>query len=133
MKGLEDILAPEDVFFSEDHTWAKKVGDVIRVGISDFAQDQMGDIVYVELPTIGSSLGADEEYGVIESVKTVSDCLMPIAGEIVTVNDALDGSPGLVNESPYDEGWMMEVKPDDPDCLDTLMDAVAYRIYLQKS
>jgi glycine cleavage system H protein len=131
MKDIQDIRLPEDCRFAESHEWARKDGDQIKVGISDYAQDQLGDIVFVELPEVGESLAKGAEFGTVESVKAVSEIYMPVAGEVVAVNEALAESPELVNGSPYDDGWMIAVKPDDAAEIDGLMDADAYRKQLE--
>ena len=120
MKSIDELYLPEDLRYTEDHEWARFEGDKVRVGIDDYAQDQLQDIVYVELPEIGSRFKKGEEFGVVESVKAVVDCYMPVGGEIIAVNTALVDSPGLVNESPYDEGWMIDIKPTDLTEMDTL-------------
>ena len=120
MKSIDELYLPEDLRYTEDHEWAKFEGDKVRVGIDDYAQDQLQDIVYVELPEIGSRFKNGEECGVVESVKAVVDCYMPVGGEVMAVNSALANSPQLVNKSPYDEGWMIDVKPDDDSEIDTL-------------
>lgn len=120
MKSINDLYLPEDLRYTEDHEWARLEGDKLRVGIDDYAQDQLQDIVYVELPEVGSRFKKGEEFGVVESVKAVVDCYMPVGGEVMAVNSALANSPQLVNKSPYDEGWMIDVKPDDDSEIDTL-------------
>ena len=114
MKAISELNLPEDVRYTDDHEWAKKNGDVVRMGISDYAQDQLGDIVFVELPEVGSSFDKGEEFGTVESVKAVSELYMPIGGEVTAINDALADAPELVNSDPYDGGWMMEIKASDP-------------------
>jgi glycine cleavage system H protein len=120
MKSIDELNLPEDYRFTEDHEWAKLEGDKVRVGLDDYAQDQLQSIVYVELPRVGDSFKRGEPFGVVESVKAAVDCYMPVGGEIIAVNDALVNSPQLVNESPYDEGWMIDIKPADVSELDTL-------------
>ncbi len=126
MKEIEELNFPEDVRYTDDHEWAKADGDVVRAGISDYAQDQLGDIVFVELPEVGASFDQKEEFGTVESVKAVSELYMPIGGEIVAINEALEDAPEMVNEQPCDGGWMIEIKPADPSELDALMDKEAY-------
>jgi len=118
---------PDDRRYSEDHEWAMRDGEDIVIGISAFAVDQLGDVVFVELPDPGAALVADAAFGVIESAKAASDLLMPIAGEVIASNPALSDSPELVNDDPYGEGWMLRLKPTDPAALDALRDAAAYR------
>ncbi len=126
MKELNELILPDDIRYAQDHEWAKTVGKAVRVGISDYAQDQLGDIVYVELPEVGATLAKGEEFGTVESVKAVSELFMPIGGEILAVNTALEDAPESVNTSPYDQGWMIEIKPSDPGEMDTLMTKDAY-------
>ncbi len=131
MKDIQDIRLPENCRFADSHEWARRDGDQIQVGISDYAQDQLGDIVFVELPEVGQTLAKGAEFGTVESVKAVSEIYMPVAGEVVAVNAALADSPELINGSPYEDGWMIAVKPDDPGELDSLMSAEAYRNHLE--
>ncbi len=120
MKSIDELNLPEGCRYAEDHEWAKLEGDKVRVGLDDYAQDQLQAIVYVELPQVGDSFKKGEPFGVVESVKAVVDCYMPVGGEIIAVNTALVDSPQLVNESPYDEGWMIDIKPTDLTEMDTL-------------
>ena len=126
MKEINELILPDDMRYAQDHEWVKTEGDGVRVGISDYAQDQLGDIVYVELPEVGASLAKGEEFGTVESVKAVSELFMPIGGEVLAVNTALEDAPENVNNSPYDQGWMIEIKPSDPGEMDTLMTKDAY-------
>ena len=126
MKELNELILPDDVRFTEEHEWARREGETVRVGISDYAQDQLGDIVFVELPEAGESFDKGAEFGTVESVKAVSELYMPVGGEIVAVNTALEDAPEQVNNTPYSEGWMIEVKPRDASELDRLMDREAY-------
>lgn len=126
MKELGELNLPEDLRYTKDHEWARKKGEVFQIGISDFAQDQLGDIVFVELPAAGDRFEAGDEFGTVESVKAVSELFMPLAGEVVKINAALEDSPELVNNAPYTEGWMLEVKASDPSAFDPLMDRDAY-------
>jgi len=103
----------------------------VTVGISDYAQDQLGDIVFVELPEIGALFEEGEEFGTLESVKSVSEIYMPVSGEVIAINEALEETPELVNEEPYNNGWIIEVKPDDPDEVNTLMTSGEYREMLK--
>lgn len=100
---------PENLKYTKDHEWIKLEGDTATIGITDFAQRELGDIVYVDIPTVGSDLDADEVFGTVEAVKTVSDLFLPVAGKILEVNPALEASPDLVNTDPYGEGWMVKV------------------------
>jgi glycine cleavage system H protein len=126
MKEIEELQLPDDVRYAEDHEWARVEADHIRVGISDYAQDQLSDVVFVELPEVGDTFGKGEEFGTVESVKAVVELYLPVGGEILAVNNALEDAPELVNESPYQKGWFIEVKPTDPSEMDTLMTREAY-------
>ena len=117
---------PDDRRYLESHEWVRPDGDAGRIGISDFAQDELGDVVFVELPGVGDELGQEEQFGVIESIKAVSDLYAPVSGTVTAVNDAPEQSPELVNESPYDEGWMVEVELADEAELDALLSADEY-------
>lgn len=115
--------------FTEEHEWVKLDGEIATVGVTDFAQQQLGDIVYVEIETVGETLNQGEVFGTIEAVKTVSDLFMPVSGEILEVNPGLEGNPAAVNKDPYGEGWMIKVRVQDPAQLDTLMDEEAYKAH----
>ncbi|MED3644086.1 glycine cleavage system protein GcvH [Caldifermentibacillus hisashii] len=117
---------PKDFRFSKEHEWVKVEGDKVRVGISDFAQSELGDIVFVELPEVGKKLQVNEPFGSVESVKTVSELYAPISGTIFEVNEQLTDSPELVNESPYEQAWMVVIEPKDLSELETLMNADEY-------
>jgi len=126
MKEITQLNFPEDVRYSESHEWVKATGETAKLGITDYAQDQLGDIVFVELPDVGESFEKGAEFGTVESVKAVSELYMPVRGEIVAINDALEDAPELVNDTPFADGWMIEVKLDDMSELDALMDKDAY-------
>jgi glycine cleavage system H protein len=115
---------PGDRKYSKEHEWAKADGDLVVIGITDYAQDQLGDVVYVELPKAGQTIEQFKAFGVIESVKTASDLYAPVSGTIVEVNAALIDEPALVNDSPYTEGWLIKVRPDDREALAREMDAL---------
>ena len=117
---------PAELRYLETHEWARRDGDTVRVGITDFAQDELGDVVFVELPAVGESVAAGDAFGVIESIKAVSDLYAPVSGEVVAVNEALFDRPELVNESPFEDGWMLDVELDDPDDLEDTLDADTY-------
>ncbi|AGB38617.1 glycine cleavage system protein GcvH [Natronococcus occultus] len=117
---------PDDRRYRESHEWALQTDDGIRVGITDFAQDELGDVVFVELPDEGESVAQEEEFGVIESIKAVSDLYAPVGGEVLSVNEALFDSPELVNEDPFGEGWMLEIEGADEAELDELLSADEY-------
>ncbi len=124
-------MTPEGLRYTKDHEWAKLDGDVVTVGITHYAQDQLGDIVFVELPAPGKKLAAGDSFGVVEAVKTVSDLYAPIAGEVVEVNGALAGEPALVNQAPYEGGWMVKIKAANPADVNALLDAPAYKTLLE--
>ncbi len=126
MKELSELNLPDDVRYAESHEWARSEDDKVKVGISDYAQDQLGDIVFVELPEVGDSLDKGEEFGTVESVKAVSELYMPVGGEIVAVNSGLEDNPEWVNNTPYADGWMIEIKPDNPSTIDDLLNNDAY-------
>jgi glycine cleavage system H protein len=126
MKEIGELNFPEDVRYAEDHEWAKPQGDLVRIGISDYAQDQLGDVVFVDLPEKGAKFKKGDEFGTVESVKAVSELFLPLGGEIVAVNPELEEAPELVNSDPYAGGWMVDVKPDDPAEFQALMDREAY-------
>jgi len=117
---------PENLKYSNDHEWVRAEGDIAVVGITDFAQDQLGDIVFVDIQCEGETIAKGERFGSIEAVKTVADAFMPVSGEIIEVNTELEGAPESVNSDPYGAGWMVKVKMSDPSELDTLLDASAY-------
>lgn len=118
---------PSDCRYTKEHEWVRDDGDVVRVGITDFAQDQLGDVVYVDLPAAGSEVDKDQPFGEVESTKSVSDLYAPISGVIRERNEDLEDRPELVNEQPYGQGWMVTIEPRDRSELDSLMDADAYR------
>lgn len=117
---------PAELKYTKDHEWVRLEGDVAVVGITDFAQSELGDIVFVDIQTEGETLAKEEVFGAIEAVKTVADALMPVSGEVVEVNPALEGAPELVNSDPYGEGWMIKIKCSDPSEFDTLLSAAQY-------
>jgi glycine cleavage system H protein len=132
-KEISDLNLPDELRYTDDHEWAKQEGDTIRVGISDYAQDQLGDIVFVELPEVGSTFARGDEFGTLESVKAVSELYMPLGGEIVEINDALADAPEQVNSDPYGSGWMIVVKPGDAAEFGSLKDKNAYLEMLKGS
>lgn len=117
---------PENLRYTKDHEWIRLEGDIAYVGVTDFAQRELGDIVYVEIDTIGETLDQEEVFGTIEAVKTVSDLFMPVSGELLEVNPKLENGPELVNEDPYGDGWMVKIKVSDTGEVDALLDAAAY-------
>ncbi len=128
-----DYETPEDLLYTEDHEWLRREADAadeVTIGITDFAQEQVGDVVYLELPADGAALTAGEPFGEIESAKTVAELFAPVSGELVASNAELEERPELVNESPYGDGWIVRVRVSDAAELDKLMDAEAYRAQL---
>lgn len=121
---------PANLKYSSDHEWVKVEGDIATIGITDFAQGQLGDIVFVDIQTEGETLDKAEVFGAIEAVKTVADALMPVSGKIIEINPALESSPELVNSDPYGAGWMVKVQMSDPSEVDSLLDADAYKAIL---
>ncbi len=117
---------PDDLRYTQDHEWLRVEGDEATVGITAYAADQLGDVVFVELPSVGTALGEHQSFGVVESVKAASDLFAPISGEVLEVNTALQDAPELVNQEPYAGGWMLKVRPSDLGELDNIMDAAAY-------
>ncbi len=117
---------PVELKYTKDHEWVRVEGDVAIVGITDFAQSELGDIVFVDIQTEGEMLAKEEVFGTIEAVKTVADAFMPVSGEVAEVNPALEGAPELVNSDPYGEGWMIKIKFSDPSEFDTLLSAAQY-------
>ncbi len=126
MKEISELVTPADLKYTKDHEWAKVDGDKVRIGITDYAQDQLGDVVFVEVPEVGATFERGQECGTLESVKAVASMYIPLSGEIVAVNTELEGSPALVNTDPYAGGWIAEVKAADLSELDALMGADAY-------
>ncbi len=133
MKEISELNFPDDIRYAKSHEWARSEGDTVKVGITDYAQDQLGDIVFVEMPEAGDTIEQGAEFGTVESVKAVSELYMPVGGEIVAVNESLEDAPELVNNTPYTDGWMIEVKPTDSGDLNSLMTKDAYIESLQES
>lgn len=121
---------PAQLKYTTDHEWVRIEGDMAFIGITDYAQGELGEIVYVDVPTEGETVAAGEVFGSIEAVKTVADLLMPVEGEVAELNAALEDQPELVNNDPYGEGWIIKVKMADPAKVETLMDAAAYSSFL---
>ena len=118
---------PSELKYTKDHEWVQIDGDIATIGITDFAQQELGDIVYVEIESIGETLDAEEVFGTVEAVKTVSDLFMPISGEVLELNTALEDMPESVNDDPYESGWMIKVKIEDPSQISGLLDSDAYQ------
>lgn len=117
---------PSNLKYSSDHEWCRVEGEFAFIGITDFAQSQLGDIVFVDVPTVGETLAANEVFGSIEAVKTVSDAFLPVGGEVIEFNEAVEADPSLVNRDAYGEGWLVKVRMSDPAEADALLDAAAY-------
>ena len=118
---------PQNLKYTNEHEWIRVEGDIAYVGITDYAQEQLGDIVFVDIPTVGESLEAGEVFGTIEVVKTISDLFLPVAGEVLEQNEALEENPELVNKDPYGEGWLSKMKPADVKAVEDLLDAEGYK------
>jgi glycine cleavage system H protein len=123
---------PEDLSYTKDHEWIRAKGSEATVGITDHAQNQLGDVVYVELPKVGDKFESSEPFGSVESVKAVSEIYMPVAGAVIEVNETLNDSPEQVNEDPYGDGWMIRIKIDKPADLDALLTAIEYEDYIKE-
>lgn len=123
---------PEELKYSKEHEWIKMEGNIATIGITEFAQDELGDIVYVETPKVGATVKQNDTFGVVESVKTVSDLFSPLSGEVTEVNEEVVGSPELINKSSYVEGWIIKVKVEDPSELDALLSAAEYKEMIGK-
>lgn len=123
---MSDLEYPADLRYTAEHEWVRADGDTVRVGITAFAQEALGDVVFVTLPGVGDSVTAGDTCGEVESTKSVSDLYAPVTGEVTAVNDSLDSTPELVNNDPYGDGWMYEMRPADAADVDGLMDADAY-------
>jgi len=121
MKEISELNLPADLRYADDHEWARLEDDKVKVGLDDYAQDQLGDIVFVELPQAGDTFKKGEVFATVESVKAVSECYMPVGGKIVSVNNDLEESPELVNNNPYSDGWFVVINPGNPAEMDTLM------------
>ena len=122
---------PENLKYSKDHEWLRTEGDEAFVGITDFAQGELGDIVFVEVETIDETLEKDETFGTVEAVKTVSDLLLPVGGTVLALNEKLEDEPELINKDPYGEGWIVKIKMTNPDEADDLLDAAAYKALIE--
>lgn len=123
---------PTELMYSKEHGWIREEGSDLRIGITDFAQDELGDIMFVELPEVGETIEKDEPFGSVESVKTVSELYAPVSGTVVEVNEQLQDNPELVNESPYDQAWFVVVEPKDDGELDELLTAEEYKAHVSE-
>lgn len=121
----------ESVRYQESHEWARLEGETATIGISDYAQDELGDVVFVEFPSVGDTIEAGKPFGVVESVKAASDLYMPVSGEVVAVNEALKDKPETINEAPFGDGWIIRVKASDPGQMEKLMDAAGYKAFTE--
>ncbi|MEE9464891.1 MAG: glycine cleavage system protein GcvH [Candidatus Neomarinimicrobiota bacterium] len=121
---------PTDLKYTQDHEWLRQADELLVVGITDFAQSELGDIIFVEFPDIGAIFDQGETFGTVEAVKTVADLFMPLSGEVVEVNQSLDDAPEQVNSDPYNTGWLIKIRPGDPAQLNTLLDAQAYKDHI---
>ena len=126
MKELSELNFPDDLKYAEDHEWSKLEDGAVTIGICDYAQDQLGDVVFVELPQVGDTFDKGQEFGTVESVKAVSELVMPLGGEVTAINESLEDTPELVNAEPYTGGWMIKINPSDPGEVDDLMTKDAY-------
>lgn len=124
-------MIPDNLKYNESHEWVKPENDIATIGITDYAQSEIQDIVYVELPDVGTQLTHKTEFGVIESVKAAFDLYAPVSGEVIAVNETLLDAPEQVNESPYDDGWFLKIKMTDPSELDNLLDAEGYQAHIE--
>jgi glycine cleavage system H protein len=124
---------PDDLRYTKEHEWCRAEGKIATVGITDHAQERLGDVVYIELPKEGDEVKKDEAFGVIESVKAVADLFSPVDGKVIEVNDPLLDSPGIINDDPYEEGWLIKVQMSDPSDLEDLMDSEEYQEFIAES
>ena len=132
MEREDDVEFPEDLRYTKEHEWARADGARVRIGITDFAQDALGDVVYVDLPEVGAEVTASQAFGEVESTKSVSDVFSPLSGTIVERNPLLDERPELVNEQPYGDGWLIVIEIADPALVEQLLDAAAYQDFIQQ-
>jgi glycine cleavage system H protein len=128
-----EMNVPDDLRYTKEHEWVRVEGSLARVGITDYAQDALGDVVYVDLPAVGASVAAHQPLGEVESTKSVSDVYSPLAGTVVDRNPAIEDRPELVNEQPYGDGWLVLIEPSDPLAVGALLDAAAYRALVEGS
>ncbi len=131
MKEIEELNLPEELLYSDDHEWAQIGGETVKIGVSDYAQDQMGDIVFVEMPELGDRFEKGDEFGTLESVKAVSEMFIPLSGEVVAINEVLEDSPERINEDPY-TNWIIEIRPSNTSECDDLLSRDSYLKLLQE-
>jgi glycine cleavage system H protein len=127
------VNVPDDLRYTKEHEWVRLEGSLARVGITDYAQDALGDVVYVDLPAVGASVAASQPLGEVESTKSVSDVYSPLAGTVVERNAAIEDRPELVNEQPYGDGWLVVIEPSDAGAIDSLLDAIGYRALVEEA
>jgi glycine cleavage system H protein len=132
MKGDKTMNLPENLKYTKEHEWIKEEGNILTIGITDYAQDSLGDIVYLELPEEGTEIAKDDTFGVVESVKAVSDLYSPATGEVTEVNDSLVDSPEVINDDPYGEAWMIKVQVEGPDAITETMTNEEYKKYVEE-
>ena len=132
MAGNKDYVIPDDCRYAATDEWVRIEDDGARIGLTDYAQSELSDVVFVELPEVGSQLEAGQAFGVVESVKAVSDLIAPLSGEVVAVHSGLEEHPEWVNEEPYERGWIVCIQPEDPDAVEALMTAQDYRKYVEE-
>src|SRR5690625_2375871 len=132
MRRYNHMSLPTDLLYSKDHEWVRREGSDVRIGVTDFAQSELGDIVFVELPEVGETLEANEPFGSVESVKTVSELYAPISGTVVEVNEGLEDNPEHINESPYEQAWMIVLEPSDDAELDELLSPEQYQAHISE-
>lgn len=130
---MAELHYPADLRYTKEHEWIRVEGNIGTIGITSFAQDQLGDVVFVEVPAVGAEVAQGKQFGTVESVKTVSDLFSPVSGKVVEVNKALEDHPELVNQDPYGQGWMIKVELNDPAELNALMDSTAYQAFLREA
>ena len=131
MKDVDELNIPADVRYTKDHEWARAEGVEIRIGITDYAQDLLGDVVYVEVPEVGATYSKGDPCGTLESVKAVAEIFIPVGGRVAAVNKVLEQSPGLVNQGPYSDGWIALIEPSEPSEMDSLMTSDAYLVLVK--
>ena len=126
MKALDDLALPEDIKYFEEHTWAKEKGELVVIGVTDYAQDNLGEVIFIDLPENDETFEKGEQFGAVESAKSVSELYMPVGGTVVSVNGDLEDDPGKINSAPYGAGWLIEVRPADPGEVETLQTRAQY-------
>jgi len=130
LKELHELNFKNDCWYSREHTWAKKVKNQVIIGISDYAQDQLGEIIFMQLPETGDAFEPESEFGFVESAKSVSELYIPLAGEMISINSSLEDKPEKINEAPFNEGWMIKIRPNDLKNIEQLMTADEYKKHI---